>query len=404
VTADLLDGGRPKRLILRQGRWILEMMRLVSTGEGVFQPRSTRIEGKQAVIETLRRSKNGKTLVDAATKIVSNGSASEDASFDAVDGAWVPSRLAPSYIDQLKRTEARSPVEAALIADLTMLRASHEGLMARVARLERLLGNQLDGEVHPFSVKPERLRQATPHAATLREGLPPRGELESDASGRDEPGEYDDAHADDAPRGASARHHERDDRTSDAEGPAAGDADERAYSDAGQPGADDADDPARAETSDALRFPALGLITDALKQLCGHEIPLKEMRNAPSPWLDSPSRFHASWFVDDAGEMQGGVVCDLEAVARLGGAYLAMSQADIEAQVAAEHPGEDLVSAASDICNTLAGLVNDVRGNRPVRASPLSPLEAGPPPWLDSPGTRMVCMHPGGGTVAFVGR
>jgi hypothetical protein len=81
-----------------------------------------------------------------------------------------------------------------------------------------------------------------------------------------------------------------------------------------------------------------------------------------------------------------------------------MSQADIEAQVSADQPGEDIVSAASDICNTLSGLVNDVRGNPTVRANPLTPLEADPPSWLDSPGVRLVCVHPGGGTVAFLAR
>jgi hypothetical protein len=388
VTADLLDGGRPKRLILRHGRWFLEILRLVSTGDGVFQPRSTRIEGKPAIIDALRRSKNGKPLVDAAAKIVSNGSVSDEASFDAIDGAWVPSRLAPSYIEQLGRAEVRSPVEAALIADLTMLRASHEGLIARVARLERLLANQFDSEIHPYSVRPQRLRGASARPGTLREGLPP-------------PSDHDDSRQDDAPAPEDHRAG-YDDEPPRADEPAHDDepprADEPAYGD--EPV--HADEPARADGT--LQFPALGLVTDALKQLCGHEIPLKEMRNAPSPWIESPGRFHASWLVDDAGEVQGGVLCDLEAVARLGGAYLAMSQADIEAQIAADHPGEDIVSAASDICNTLCGLVNDVRGNPTVHSNPLSPFEAGPPIWIDSPGTRVVCVHPGGGTVAFLGR
>ncbi len=128
MTADLLDGGRPKRLILRHGRWFLEILRLVSTGEGVrSSPAARGSRASPRSSSALRRSKNGKPLVDAAAKIVSNGSVSDEASFDAIDGAWVPSRLAPSYIEQLGRTEVRSPVEAALIADLTMLRASHEG-------------------------------------------------------------------------------------------------------------------------------------------------------------------------------------------------------------------------------------------------------------------------------------
>jgi hypothetical protein len=391
VSADLLDGGRPKRLMLRKGRWFLEMMRLVSTGDGVFQPRSTRIEGKLAIIEALRRTKNGKPLVDAATKLVTNGSISDDASFDAIDGAWVPSRLAPSYIEQLGRSETRTAVEAALIADLTMLRASHEGLMARVARLERLLSDKFEGELYPHSVRPQRLRNGSRPIATLRQGAAPH-ESRSSEDPHDDQGPHDETADDDRPQAGS--HDDRDHQEADH----AEDADREPAHDDGPP----VEPPAA--SAGALQFPALGLVTDALKQLCGHEIPLKEMRNDASPWLDSPARFHASWFVDEHGEIEGGVLCDLEAVARLGGAYLAMSQADIEAQVSADHPGEDIVSAASDICNTLSGLVNDVRGNPTVRANPLTPLEADPPSWLDSPGVRLVCVHPGGGTVAFLAR
>jgi len=339
------------RLVLRQGRWFLEISRLVSTGEGVFQPRSTRIEGTQAIVEALRRSKHGKGLVDGAAKLVANGIGSDDVSFDAVDGVWVPSRRSPSHAKQVAPGDARTPMEAALLAELTMLRASHEGLIARVARLERIIARQLDGE----PIRPKRASRKSPVPAAAPD----------EASVSAAPGED----------GSAA------DRLEAAEPPP---------------------DPAR--PPGAIEFPALGLVTDALKQLCGHDIPLKEMRHAPSRWLEKPARFYASWLADEAGEIQGGIVCDTEAAARLGGAYLAMPQADIEGHAAAEEPGEDVLSATSDICNTLSGLVNDLRENPRVSAAPLRPLAEQPPPWIDSPSVRIVCVHPGGGTVAFLSR
>ena len=251
--------------------------------------------------------------------------------------------------------------------------------MARVARLEQLLTKDRDGSIHPIAARPARRRLDAPHAATVRE--PPISTAEHDA-------------------------------LDDADG--LGDADESSHSDEeGEHDAGEHEDPVHAEpagheaeapSETKLRFPALGLVTDALKQLCGHDIPLKEMKAAPDSWLETPARFLASWFADEAGEVQAGVLYDFEAVARLGGAYLAMSQADIESQAAAEQPSEDVTSAASDICNTFAGLMNDVRGNPTVRASPLAAFTDAPPLWIDTPGTRIVCMHPGGGTVAFLAR
>jgi hypothetical protein len=350
VSGDLLDGGRPKRLVLRQGRWFLEISRLVSTGDGVFQPRSTRIEGKPAIVEALRRSKHGKALADGAAKLVANGASAPDQSFDAIDGAWVPSHAGPSTAKQLAPGDARTPLEAALLAELTMLRASHEGLASRVARLERLLARKLDGE--PVAVKRDR---AEPRAAVATS---PHADT---ASAVDEPPQH-----------------------------ASGEAPQ-------EPGAE-------TRPSGAIEFPVLGLVIDALKQLCGHEVPLKEMKNAPSSWLASPERFYASWLADEAGDVQGGIVCDGEAVARLGGAYLAMPQADIEAHAASAELGEDIVSAASDICGTIAGLVNDLRDNPRIRSTPLARYVDGAPAWVESPTVCIVCVHPGGGTVAFVSR
>ncbi|HVW27802.1 MAG TPA: hypothetical protein VHC69_20695 [Polyangiaceae bacterium] len=338
----------------------MEISRLVSTGDGVFQPRSTRIEGKGAIVEALRRSKYGKGLVDGAAKLVGGGTSQDDASFDAVDGGWVPSSRSPSYAKQVAHDVPPTPAEAALLAELTVLRASHEGLVARVARLERLLARRLDGA--PVQEKPSR-RGA--HAASAP---PPQEASAASALPREAPAAEVPSPSADEP----------------AESPPAHTSDDRALG--------------------AIEFPALGLITDALKQLCGNEIPLKEMKNAGSAWLSTPERFYASWLVDEAGEVQGGVVCDCEAVARLGGAYLAMPQADIEAQAASDQVGEELVSATSDICTTFAGLVNDSRDNPRVRATPLGRFAEGAPPWIESPSVRTVCVHPGGGTVAFLSR
>jgi hypothetical protein len=347
VSTDLLDGGRPRRLILSRGQWYLEMTRLVSTGDGVFQPRRHRIEGKAAIVETLRRSKHGHAFVESAVRIVASGEAGGDTSFDALDGAWIPSRLAPSYIKQLGQSEKRTPAEAALIAELTVLRASHEGLMARVVRLERLLAGTAGAREHAFVAPQQRTFEQTPYAATLRGGMPPPSDVPDD---------------DDAPKSPAG------------------------------------------EDLGGLRFPPLGLITDALKQLCGHDIPLKEMRGAEDDFVESPARYHAAWIVDEAEEIVGGFLFDTEVVARLGGALLAMPQADIEAQAASEQPSDDALGAMSDICNTLSNLFSEQPDNPKVQAKGLVSLAEAPPDWLFMASRKLVYAHPGGGTVVLLVR
>jgi hypothetical protein len=315
------------------------MTQLVSTGDGVFQPRRHRVEGKAAIVETLRRSKHGKGFVESATRIVAGDEAGGDASFEALDGTWVPSRLAPSYINQLGQSEKRTATEAALIAELTVLRASHEGLMARVSRLERMLANTPGGREHAFVVPNERIHEKTPYAATLRGGMPPPSDV-----------------------------------------------------------------PDVAEDSDALRFPPFGLVTDALTQLCGQDIPLKEMRGVECDFLEFPARYHASWIVDKSDEVVGGFLFDSEVIARLGGALLATPQADIDTQATSEQPSADALSATADICNTLSHLMSEQTGNYKVHATNLVPLAEAPPDWLFTARRRLVAAHPGGGSVVFLAR
>jgi hypothetical protein len=369
VSSDLLDGGRPKRLVLRQGRWYLEMSRLVSTGDGVFAPKTHRIEGNGAIVEGLRRSKHGRALADAAARLVARGDAGSDASYDAVDGSWVPSSIAPSYIKQLGRKDVRTPAEAALMAELTLLRAAYDGLVARVARLERTLS---EGVV----VRPSADRIAE----TWASASPDR------TRGQDDHDERDDHDGDER------RDHDGDGRQDGDSGPAAQEPPEVAAP------------PPESEAPKPLRLPGINVVTSLLKQLCGQEIPLKELKQVPEDWFLTPTRYSASWLVDDQGVEVGAMLCDVEAVARLGGTLLMLPQSEIDSQASAENPTEDVVSAASEICNNLSGPLNKLPGNTHVRSTSLERLDDLMPEWLRTPRAHFTCAHPGGGVLMMLSR
>lgn len=375
MSGDLLDGGRPKRLVRRQGYWYLEMHRLVSAGDGVFQPRTIRVEGRAAIVDTLRRSKHGRSLAESAAEIVATQDPDIGDSFDAVEGTWVPSSIAPSYIKQLGAKDVRTPAEAALVAELTVLRAAYEGLMDRVARLEQ----QRLGSAAPVLSAASRAastwdRPAPPMQTSSREkepgGVGALRVLDSDRSGRGGA----------APEGSP---------------PAAR---EPAVS------APVAPVPAIESAQKQLKLLPINVLTTTLKQLCGSDVPMKEVKKAPSGWIDAPRRYFASWLVDDDGHEVGVILCDVEAVARLGGALLMLPAAEIDSQVSLEAPTEDAMSATAEVCNNLSGPLNQIPGNLHVRTTPIEQLDELMPGWVRTPRGKFVCAHAGGGVVALLAR
>jgi hypothetical protein len=153
-----------------------------------------------------------------------------------------------------------------------------------------------------------------------------------------------------------------------------------------------------------IRLPAVGVLVHVLKDLAGQEIPLKEVKGAPADWRAASERYFVSWLVDDENAEVGGILCDVEAVVRLGGALLMLPRSEIDAQVSAGAPNDDVKMATSEIFNNLSGPVNDVPGNPHVRAQPIAALAERVPEWLESARMRLVCAHPGGGKLALVGR
>jgi hypothetical protein len=56
ITGDLLAAATPTRLVCRRGSWVLEVERLVSIERNVYQPRTQRLEGSEAILQHLQRS------------------------------------------------------------------------------------------------------------------------------------------------------------------------------------------------------------------------------------------------------------------------------------------------------------------------------------------------------------
>jgi len=142
---------------------MLELVRLVSTGDGVFQPRVTRIEGVERILEALSQSRAGRVLLDSARTVVQAAPADGDLRFEPGSTGWTESRLSPSYIRELDARSPQRDVEAGLRAELVVVRAAYEGLAERVLRLEKALANGVPGQVSvPRGESPGRSAARTP--------------------------------------------------------------------------------------------------------------------------------------------------------------------------------------------------------------------------------------------------
>jgi len=141
VAGDLLGAATPTRLVCQRGTWALEVVRFIAVDRNVFQPRTQRVEGNEAILQQLKRGDNA-TLAASAQQLIRGLRPDEDHALDLVDGEWVPGK--PQEREEPAACEIDPPAPAhdeiaSLQAELRMLRAMHERLRERVVCLESLV-------------------------------------------------------------------------------------------------------------------------------------------------------------------------------------------------------------------------------------------------------------------------
>src|SRR4051794_31248005 len=126
-TGDILTATTPARLLCQRGTWVLELVRFVPVDRNVFQPRTQRLEGSEAILQHLRRGENA--LLAAATLQLMRGvRADEEHAFEAQDGDWIPRALEERHSGSFSAAAGSNAVSelAELRAELLILRVSHE--------------------------------------------------------------------------------------------------------------------------------------------------------------------------------------------------------------------------------------------------------------------------------------
>jgi len=340
-----LNAGTPARLVCRRGTWILEIERLVPIDRNVFRPATQRFEGTEAVLQYLKRTSDNPALANAASQLI-RATRAEDCAFEALDGEWVPSHARVKPLSS--HPSAAAGVAAAvaeLRAELTLLRASHNGLCERVLQLEaKLSGVQAARETISFTSVPP---YASPKISEAAQAMQP-----SEAPGL----ERIRAEAASLPAQAPALPVAGPSLPAEEEAPA-------------EPG---------------VKLPSALAVSGCLRALLGRPLPARQKRPLTFP----PEPEVPCWFsilVDDSDREVGAIVADLAATITLGGALMMLPEPELDAQRAAQTPSEDVISAMDEVANNLTVTINQQPDGAHVRARPSKPLTPDSLEWAKTP-------------------
>ncbi|HVZ32687.1 MAG TPA: hypothetical protein VG963_09695, partial [Polyangiaceae bacterium] len=134
------SGGAPRRLSVERGNWVLEILRNVNIGHDLVRPLTERVRGTRQITSYLKSNPEHERLARAAQKLMQAPPSNDVRSYSVAGDEWVCNSLPPPPPEPEEReNEARLGLEQRLgevSARLTALMALHEGLLARLARLE----------------------------------------------------------------------------------------------------------------------------------------------------------------------------------------------------------------------------------------------------------------------------
>jgi hypothetical protein len=339
---------QPQRLQLIEGEWRLEMEQLVYGGPTMLRPRRFEIRGHHAILQYLREQGDQDALAMEAERLFSED-ISGTHTYIVRGNAWSP--LTPEIdLAPVEAPSARSSVELAPV--LEQLKRCEK----RIAALE-------------LTVKELKMR------------LLALGESAS----------------------APADHERERGRDREAEGRAETEFGAAPAAVAGSPAAN----PRASKGPDASGRPAIGLpaqvaLGELIRSLAGPEASLTPQDDAS--WDEASGPAFCSVLSNDGGDELGAVVLEFESAIRLAAALLMESAETVQSALLEQRITDDLLDAASEVCNTIAASFNKVSGNPHLRAAKLAKLPEGGPGWLSSARSQVGYRHGQGGKLVLLAR
>ncbi len=334
------SSAKPRRLYRDAATWVLEVERLVPLDERVLRPTIQRLTGTEVVLFQLANSDEGRALVSDARRLMADAS-SESASYEAEEGRWIPA----AFVAQMSPSKHRARRDEG---------AEHAALVGLAApSLELTLMRE---EIRELRASQERLQRRVAH-------------LEREPNG--------------APTHAIADVREK--------APAVAETKPRVAPKAASPGHRAPAFPVHLPTADAL-VAQMSAMTGEKSKLTVSKKPLD--LGAKDLWT--------CLLTDDAKNVVGAIVANLEAVISQGAQLMLLPEHEVAEQIKTRSPNEAVTSAMSEILNVCIAAFNAVPENLHVRTLPIEPLPAEHAEWLTTPGPRLDLADTSGAALAFV--
>jgi hypothetical protein len=326
----------------------MEFEQLVYNAPSILRPRRFAVVGEHAILLQLREFAGHEPLAKDAERLFQRG-ALPDGMYVARNGRWLPEMRPDAVVPEPEAPEPElEKLTSGAVADLS---DRIDSLETMVRNLQRSLENAMRmlNEVasQPRAAAPAP--QAAPRPAPVAAPAP-------------------------APAPAPAlRAHE----------PAGIDAGARV------PDSMPAQPPAPLPLAEADRPagkpvtpPTATALSDLVKSLAGADAVLQPADRADWAKLAESGPVYAAAFADHDGNEAGAMIMDIESALRLAGALLMESEEMVTSLLEEKMMSDEMLDAASEVCNTLMSAFNKVPGNPHLRVGKLELMDAGRLSWL----------------------
>jgi len=347
MVVSATTAGSAERLQRAAGAWRMEFEQLVYNAPAILRPRRFAVLGEHAILMQLREFAGHEPLAKDAERLFARG-AVPDGTYVARNGRWLP-EMRPEAI--VPEPEAPDPelqkLSAGAIDDLN---DRIESLETMVKNMQRSLENAMRS-LSDVASPPPRAAAAPAGAGHAVAAAPAP-----------------------APAPAPRREHLGGIET----------ASRAADSIPAQPPAPlplaEADRPA----GKPVTLPTAAALSDLVKSLAGGDAVLQPAERADWSKLAELGPVYAAPFADHDGNEAGAMIMDIESALRLAGALLMESEEMVTSLLEEKMMSDEMLDAASEVCNTLMSAFNKVSGNTHMRVSKLELMDAGRLSWLAS--------------------
>jgi len=317
--------GNAARLQRAAGAWRMEFEQLVYNAPAILRPRKFAVLGEHAILMQLREFSGHEPLAKDAERLFARG-ALPDGIYVARNGRWLP-EMRPESVMQEPEEPEPDPNQLAA-GQVEELNERIDSLETMMRNLQRSLENVMR-MIDDLSSQP-RAAAPAPAPAAAPAPRPATGGIETASRA-----------ADSIP----------------------------------------AQPPAPLPMPDApvgkpVTLPTIAAKSYLVKSIAGPDAVLQQSDRADWSKLAESGPVYAASFADHDGRQAGAMILDIESALRLAGALLMESEEMISSLLEEKMMSDEMLDAASEVCNTLMSAFNKVSGNPHLRVSKLESMDA----------------------------